>query len=56
MTATIGRNGSGAGLNVKWKKISDQLVPPLVAIAIFLIVWELLSRANIILLPGPSSL
>ncbi len=56
MTATIGRNGSRAGLNPQWQKISKQIVPPLVAIAIFLVVWQLLSSAKIILLPGPLSL
>lgn len=56
MTATIGRNGSGAGLNVQWQKISKQVVPPIVAILIFLAIWQMLSSAKIIALPGPLSL
>lgn len=38
------------------KNLKQNVFPPLIAIAIFLLVWELLSLSKITLLPGPSSL
>lgn len=55
MTATLGKSRAGfGGINVS--KIIKDITPPLIAIAIFLIVWELLSASKVILLPPPSSL
>jgi bicarbonate transport system permease protein len=42
--------------NLSWKKIKSDYLPPIIAIAIFLIIWELLSISGVTLLPGPSSL
>jgi bicarbonate transport system permease protein len=44
------------GLEAFGKKFMSDWVPPLVAIVVFLGVWELLSRSGITLLPGPSSI
>ncbi|BAU13437.1 bicarbonate transport system permease protein [Leptolyngbya sp. NIES-3755] len=55
MTATLGKSRAGFG-GINLSKLGKDLVPPLVAIAIFLIVWELLSASKVILLPPPSSL
>jgi bicarbonate transport system permease protein len=38
------------------KNLKQNVFPPLIAIAVFLLVWELLSLSKITLLPGPSSL
>ena len=43
-----------AGVNVT--KLMSDLVPPTIAIVIFLAVWEALSQSGATLLPGPSSL
>lgn len=42
--------------NMSWKWIKQDLLPPLIAIALFLGIWELLSISGVTLLPGPSSL
>ncbi|GAP96752.1 nitrate ABC transporter permease [Leptolyngbya sp. NIES-2104] len=55
MTATLGKSRPGFG-GINLSKLGKELAPPLIAIAIFLIVWELLSASKVILLPPPSSL
>lgn len=55
MTATLGKSRAGFG-GFNGSKLLKDLAPPLIAIAIFLLIWELLSAAKIILLPPPSSL
>ncbi|ACK73037.1 nitrate ABC transporter, inner membrane subunit [Gloeothece citriformis PCC 7424] len=39
-----------------WKKNKDNIIPPLVGVAGFLLVWQLISSVGIIKLPPPSSL
>jgi bicarbonate transport system permease protein len=56
MTATAGKPMVGFGSGINLKKIKSDYLPPIIAIAIFLIVWELLSASKITLLPGPSSI
>lgn len=56
MTITAGKPGAGFGSNINWKKIKSDYLPPLIAIAVFLIIWELLSASRVTLLPGPSSI
>ena len=56
MTVTAGKPASLGKLNLNLKKIQQDWLPPLIAILVFLGVWELLSRSGITLLPGPSSL
>lgn len=55
MTATLGKSRAGFG-GFNASKFLRDLVPPLVAIALFLIIWELLSATGVTLLPPPSSL
>jgi bicarbonate transport system permease protein len=55
MTITAGKP-SGLGLNINLKKLKSDYLPPFIAIAVFLLVWELLSASKITLLPGPSSI
>lgn len=60
MTATASRrkarvNPPGS-VNTFWKKQSKNIVPPVVAILIFLVVWQLLASSGLTLLPGPISL
>jgi len=55
MTATLGKSRAGFG-GFNLSKLWKELVPPLIAIAIFLIIWEFLSVTKMILLPPPSSL
>lgn len=43
-----------AGINVT--KLVKDLTPPTIAIVVFLVIWEALSKSDITLLPGPSSL
>jgi bicarbonate transport system permease protein len=43
-------------IDISWKNIQSNVLPPLIAIAIFLGLWEALSASGITLLPGPSSL
>ncbi len=56
MTVTAGKPTSGLGLNFNLKKFKSNYLPPFIAIAAFLILWELLSASKITLLPGPSSI
>jgi bicarbonate transport system permease protein len=42
--------------SISQKQIKQDILPPLIAIAVFLGVWELLSASGVTLLPGPSSL
>ncbi len=55
MTATLGKSRTGFG-GINLSKLGKDVAPPLIAIAIFLIIWELLSASKVILLPPPSSL
>ena len=55
MTATLGKGRTGFG-GINLSKVLKDIAPPVIAIAIFLIIWELLSAAKVILLPPPSSL
>ncbi len=57
MTANIrsraGRVNRPSPINAFWKKQSQSIVAPLVAILIFLVVWQLLAFSGLTLLPGP---
>jgi bicarbonate transport system permease protein len=55
MSASLPSKGTMfAGINIT--KLGKDLLPPTIAIVIFLGVWEALSASGITLLPGPSSL
>jgi bicarbonate transport system permease protein len=55
MTATLKRPSTDfLGLNVK--KLQKDIAPPLIAILVFLGIWQLLSWSGITLLPGPLSI
>jgi bicarbonate transport system permease protein len=54
MTASSIGKISGAG--IKWDKVVKEIAPPAIAIILFLLIWEGLSRSGVTLLPGPSSL
>jgi bicarbonate transport system permease protein len=59
MTVTAGTKPTGFSLGsfkISFKTIKQDWLPPLIAIAIFLGLWEALSASGITLLPGPSSL
>lgn len=49
------RNGNNILINL-WKKYKDDLVPPLLGIGAFLLLWEIVSSFPGMRLPGPSSL
>jgi bicarbonate transport system permease protein len=57
--ATSTSNSAGlkiGNFNISMKDLQKNLLPPLLAIIIFLGLWEALSASGITLLPGPSSL
>jgi bicarbonate transport system permease protein len=56
MAATASSGFRIGNIDISWKTIQKNVLPPLVAILIFLGIWEALSASNITLLPGPSSL
>lgn len=58
MTVSANRKPkSGLGfLNLDLQKLKQNALPPTIAILIFLLVWEMLSRSGVTLLPGPSSI
>jgi bicarbonate transport system permease protein len=58
MTASTAKSPSRSynGSSAFWKNINQNILPPFIAIFIFLALWELLSTSGITLLPGPSSL
>lgn len=57
MTATAGKLGpSNVNANAFIKNFKSNILPPLIAISLFLIIWQLLSSTGITLLPGPASL
>ncbi len=43
-------------IDLSWKNVKSNVLPPVIAIAIFLALWEALSASGLTLLPGPSSL
>ncbi len=53
MTLTAGKPAFGS---INFQKILKDAFPPILAILIFLLIWELLSLSKITLLPGPSSI
>ncbi len=58
MTATL-KKSSGlriGNVSLSWKSIKKNVLPPVIAIAIFLLLWEILSASGLTLLPGPSSM
>jgi bicarbonate transport system permease protein len=58
MTARLDRPATLriGNFSISWKKLGRTVLPPLIAIAAFLGLWEILSASGITLLPGPSSL
>jgi bicarbonate transport system permease protein len=57
MAATTGKLGSGLGnFNLSFKKLKSDYLPPLLAILIFLGIWQALSSSGLTLLPGPLSI
>ena len=55
MSASLPSKGKMIG-GVNVTKLVSDLIPPTIAIVIFLAVWEALSQSGVTLLPGPSSL
>jgi len=59
MTASTGNRNVGAivphKISAYWKKQSSNIIPPLVGILAFLIVWQLFSSSGLTRLPGPLS-
>lgn len=60
MTANASRRKARANppgsINTFWEKQSKNIVPPVVAVLIFLVVWQLLASSGLTLLPGPINL
>lgn len=58
MTATTRQKAANGnnGLSDWWKKNKDNIIPPLVGILGFLLLWELFSKFPGVRLPGPSSI
>ncbi|WP_340643539.1 hypothetical protein [Phormidium pseudopriestleyi] len=57
MTANIERPSTGfnfqKAIATFWKKNSKEVIPPVIAIFIFLAVWQLLAVVGLTKLPGP---
>jgi bicarbonate transport system permease protein len=55
MTATLrSRNGvTGNPISDFWKKYSKDIIPPIIGIFAFLVVWQVLTAIGLIKLPGP---
>ena len=60
MTANLTRRNGAANnrsaLGDWWKKQSQNILPPLIAILIFLVIWQLASSIGIVKIPGPTSM
>jgi bicarbonate transport system permease protein len=55
MTASAGKSLSfGSGIN--FQKVLKNIIPPAIAIFIFLALWQILSSSGLTLLPGPLSI
>ncbi len=50
------RANSPGPFNTFWKKQSKNIVPPVVAVLIFLVIWQLFASSGLTLLPGPINL
>lgn len=50
------KSNSIAGLPTFWQKQAGNILPPLVAIVLFLVIWQLFSSSGVTKLPGPLSL
>ncbi|WP_013321846.1 nitrate ABC transporter permease [Gloeothece verrucosa] len=56
-TARIRKNGnSNNAFSDFWKKNKDNIIPPLLGVAGFLLIWQFISTIGLIKLPPPSSL
>jgi len=53
MTTTLSSPTKSATVKFDLAKYRDQVLPPVVGIVGFLLVWQLLASANLIRLPGP---
>ncbi|MFS8867547.1 nitrate ABC transporter permease [Synechococcus sp. H65.1] len=53
MTTTLPSPPKSSTAKFDFAKYRDQILPPVVGIAGFLLIWQLLSSANLIRLPGP---
>lgn len=60
MTANASRRKARANqpgsVNTFWKKQSKNIVPPVVAVLILLVIWQLFASSGLTLLPGPINL
>lgn len=57
MAASTSKFSPGFGnFGISWKTIKGDVLPPLIAILIFLAIWQLLSASGLTLLPGPLSI
>lgn len=58
MTATLrNRNGTSSNAFAKyWKKNSKNIIPPIIGILSFLVIWQLASMTGLIKLPPPTDL
>jgi bicarbonate transport system permease protein len=53
MTTTLSSPAKPSTTKFDFAKYRDQILPPVVGIVGFLLIWQLLSGANLIRLPGP---
>lgn len=53
MTTTLSSPAKSATAKLDLAKYRDQILPPVVGIVGFLLIWQLLASANLIRLPGP---
>ena len=53
MTTTLSSPAKSSAAKLDLAKYRDQILPPVVGIVGFLLIWQLLASANLIRLPGP---
>jgi bicarbonate transport system permease protein len=51
--STLPRKQSSGFLQAFWKKYSKEIIPPLLGIVGFLLIWQLFSSSGLVKLPGP---
>jgi bicarbonate transport system permease protein len=56
MASSVRASGNGFDINKFWKKNSGNIIPPILGILGFLIVWQIASMTGLIKLPPPTSL
>jgi bicarbonate transport system permease protein len=56
MTANASSRTTGKPINAFWKQQSKTIGPPILALVIFVVVWQLFASSGLTLLPGPINL